>query len=58
VICGGLVPPILTLSRSTGARLCDPDADRHDVRLINLVVALPLGPETKDVEMVRDLVVA
>ena len=58
-ICGGLVPPILTffaVNWSVGFAI--PMLIGTMFGLINFVVALALGPETKDVEMVPDLVVA
>ena len=56
-ICGGLVPPIFfAVNWSLGFAI--PMLIGTMFGLINFVVALALGPETKDVEMVPDLVVA
>ena len=58
-ICGGLVPPILTffaINWQLGFAI--PMLIGTLFGLANFVVALLLGPETKDVEMVPDLVVA
>jgi MFS transporter, SHS family, lactate transporter len=58
-ICGGLVPPILTffaINWQLGFAI--PMLIGTLFGLANFVVSLLLGPETKDVEMVPDLVVA
>jgi MFS transporter, SHS family, lactate transporter len=60
-IAGGLVPPILTYfasSPSWNLGFAIPMLIGAMFGLVNFVVALLLGPETKDVEMVPDLVVA
>jgi MFS transporter, SHS family, lactate transporter len=58
-IAGGLVPPILTYFATTlDIGFAMPMLIGAMFGLVNFVVALFLGPETKDVEMVADLVVA
>jgi MFS transporter, SHS family, lactate transporter len=58
-ICGGLVPPILTFfAINWNIGFAIPMLIGTLFGLANFVVALLLGPETKDVEMVPDLVVA
>ena len=58
-IFGGLVPPILTyFAVNWGTGFAVPMLIGTMLGLANFVVALLLGPETKDVEMVPDLVVA
>ena len=60
-IAGGLVPPILTYFASDSAwnlGFAIPMTIGAMFGLVNFVIALLLGPETKDVEMVPDLVIA
>ena len=60
-IAGGLVPPILTYFASDPSwnlGFAIPMTIGAMLGLVNFVVALLLGPETKGVEMVPDLVVA
>src|SRR5262252_11168743 len=60
-IAGGMVPPILTYFASDPSwnlGFAIPMLIGAMFGLVNFVVALLLGPETKDVEMVPDLVVA
>jgi SHS family lactate transporter-like MFS transporter len=58
-ICGGLVPPILTFfAINWHLGFAIPMLIGTLFGLANFVVSLLLGPETKDVEMVPDLVVA
>ena len=60
-IAGGLVPPILTFfatDSSWNLGFAIPMTIGAMLGLVNFVIALLLGPETKDVEMVPDLVVA
>src|SRR5215813_10528467 len=60
-IAGGLVPPILTFfatDPSWNLGFAIPMTVGAMFGLLNFVIALALGPETKDVEMVPDLVVA
>ena len=58
-ICGGLVPPILTFfAINWNLGFAIPMLIGTLFGLANFVVALLLGRETKDVEMVPDLVVA
>ena len=60
-IAGGLVPPILTYFASDPSwnlGFAIPMTVGALLGLVNFVVALLLGPETKDIEMVPDLVVA
>ena len=58
-ICGGLVPPILTFfAVNWQLGFAIPMLIGTMFGLANFVVSLLLGPETKDVEMVPDLVVA
>ena len=60
-IAGGLVPPILTFFASDPSwnlGFAIPMTVGAMLGLVNFVIALLLGPETKDVEMVPDLVVA
>jgi len=60
-IAGGLVPPILTYFASDPSwnlGFAIPMTVGAMFGLVNFVVALLLGPETKGVEMVPDLVVA
>ena len=60
-IAGGLVPPILTYFASDPSwnlGFAIPMTVGAVFGLVNFVIALLLGPETKDVEMVPDLVVA
>jgi MFS transporter, SHS family, lactate transporter len=60
-IAGGLVPPILTFFATDPAwnlGFAIPMLIGAMFGLVNFVVALLLGPETKDVEMVPDLVIA
>jgi len=60
-IAGGLVPPILTYFASDPAwnlGFAIPMCIGALFGLVNFVIALLLGPETKGVEMVPDLVVA
>ena len=60
-IFGGLVPPILTYfatSPSWHLGFAIPMLIGTMLGLVNFIVSLLLGPETKDVEMVPDLVVA
>ena len=58
-IAGGLVPPILTYFAVTwNIGFAIPMLIGTLFGLANFIVALLLGPETKDVEMVPDLVIA
>jgi MFS transporter, SHS family, lactate transporter len=58
-IAGGLVPPILTFVATTwDIGFAIPMLIGAMFGLVNFVIALFLGPETKGVEMVADLVVA
>jgi len=60
-IFGGLVPPILTYfatNPSWNLGFAIPMLVGTMLGLVNFIVSLLLGPETKDVEMVPDLVVA
>jgi MFS transporter, SHS family, lactate transporter len=58
-ICGGLVPPILTFfAINWNLGFAIPMLIGTMFGLVNFIIALALGPETKDVEMVPDLVVA
>ena len=60
-IAGGMVPPILTYfatSPSWNIGFAIPMLIGTMLGLVNFIVSLLLGPETKDVEMVPDLVVA
>ncbi|MBV9150546.1 MAG: hypothetical protein JO204_02085, partial [Alphaproteobacteria bacterium] len=60
-IFGGLVPPILTyFATDAGWNIgfAIPMLIGTMLGLVNFIIALLLGPETKDVEMVPDLVVA
>jgi MFS transporter, SHS family, lactate transporter len=58
-IAGGLVPPILTyFAINWGLGFAIPMLIGTMIGLVNLIAALALGPETKGVEMVPDLVVA
>jgi MFS transporter, SHS family, lactate transporter len=60
-IAGGLVPPILSYfatSPSWNLGFAMPMLIGTMLGLVNFVISLLLGPETKDVEMVPDLVVA
>ena len=60
-IAGGMVPPILTYfatSPSWNVGFAIPMLIGAMLGLLNFILALALGPETKDVEMVPDLVIA
>ena len=60
-IAGGMVPPILTYfatSPSWNLGFAIPMLIGAMLGLLNFILALALGPETKDVEMVPDLVIA
>ncbi len=58
-ICGGLVPPILTyFAVDWHVGFAIPMLLGTMLGLVNFIVSLLLGPETKDVEMVPDLVIA
>lgn len=60
-IFGGLVPPVLTYfatSPSWQLGFAIPMLIGTMLGLVNFIISLLLGPETKDVEMVPDLVVA
>ncbi|HEX5319694.1 MAG TPA: MFS transporter [Stellaceae bacterium] len=60
-IAGGLVPPILTYfatDPSWNIGFAIPMLIGTMLGLVNFIVALALGPETKDTEMVPDLVIA
>ncbi len=60
-IAGGLVPPILTYfatNPSWNLGFAIPMLVGAMLGLLNFILALALGPETKDVEMVPDLVIA
>ena len=60
-VAGGLVPPILTYfatDPSWNVGFAIPMLIGAMLGLLNFILALALGPETKDVEMVPDLVIA
>ena len=60
-IAGGMVPPILTYfatNPSWNLGFAIPMLVGAMLGLLNFILALALGPETKDVEMVPDLVIA
>ena len=60
-VAGGLVPPILTYfatNPSWNLGFALPMLVGAMLGLLNFILALALGPETKDVEMVPDLVIA
>jgi len=60
-VAGGLVPPILTYfatDPSWNVGFAIPMLVGAMLGLFNFILALALGPETKDVEMVPDLVIA
>jgi SHS family lactate transporter-like MFS transporter len=60
-VAGGLVPPILTYfatNPSWNLGFALPMLIGAMLGLLNFILALALGPETKDVEMVPDLVIA
>jgi SHS family lactate transporter-like MFS transporter len=60
-IAGGMVPPILTFfatDPSWNIGFAIPMLIGTMLGLVNFIISLLLGPETKDVEMVPDLVVA
>jgi MFS transporter, SHS family, lactate transporter len=60
-IAGGMVPPILTYfatDPSWNVGFAIPMLIGAMLGLLNFILALALGPETKDVEMVPDLVIA
>ena len=60
-IAGGMVPPLLTYfatNPSWNLGFAIPMLIGAMLGLLNFILALALGPETKDVEMVPDLVIA
>jgi len=60
-VAGGLVPPILTYfatNPSWNLGFAIPMLIGAMLGLLNFILALALGPETKDVQMVPDLVIA
>ena len=60
-VAGGLVPPILTYfatNPSWNLGFALPMLIGAMLGLVNFILALALGPETKDVQMVPDLVIA